>query len=196
MVKYAIVTVVLFCLALVVGCAGDKGPAEVAIKAAEEALNAAKTEAAKYVPDQLKKVEDALKAAKDNLAKGEYKAALDGAKDLAVKAKDLTAAAAAKKNELTKSWEELNAAIPKATEELKAKIDALSKAKKLPAGVDKAAVDAARAGYDEVVKASAEANEAFKAGNIAQAVEKGKGIKDRIAQLLAGLAGTAQTAKK
>jgi ABC-type transporter MlaC component len=59
MQKFATVTVLFFCLALVVACASDKGPAEVAIKAAEEAVNAVKAEAAKYVPDQLKKVEDA-----------------------------------------------------------------------------------------------------------------------------------------
>lgn len=193
---FAAVTVLFFCLALVAGCASDKGPAEVAIKAAEEALKSVKTEAAKYVPDDLKKFEDALKAAKDNFNKGDFKAALDGAKDLAAKAKDLGAAAAAKKTELTKSWEELNASIPKATEELKAKIDSLSKAKKLPAGVEKSALDAAKAGYDEVVKAAGEASEAFKAGNIADAVAKAKAIKDKVGELMASLAGGTETAKK
>src|SRR5512139_233900 len=183
MKRFATVTVLFFCLALVVACASDKGPAELAIKAAEEALNTVKAEASKYVPDQLKKVEDALKAAKDSFGKGDYKAALEGSKDLAAKAKDLAAAAAAKKAELTKSWDELSAGIPKAAEELKAKIDALSKAKKLPAGVEKSAVDAAKAGYDE-------------AGNVSDAVAKAKAVKDKLAGLMASLAGQAQAAKK
>jgi len=196
MKRFTTVTVLFFCLALVVACASDKGPAEVAIKAAEEAVNAVKAEAAKYVPDQLKKVEDALKAAKDNFGKGEYKAALDGAKDLAGKAKDLAAVAAAKKAELTKSWDELSAGVPKAAEELKAKIDSLSKAKKLPAGVEKSAVEAAKAGYDEAVKGAAEAMEVYKAGNLSEAVAKAKAIKDKIAELMASLGGQAQAAKK
>jgi uncharacterized phage infection (PIP) family protein YhgE len=196
MKSFAAITLVLFCLVLVAGCATDKGPAEVAIRAAEEAVKSVKTEAAKYVPDDLKKVEDALKAAKENFSKGDYKAALDGAKDLAAKAKDLAAAAATKKDELTKSWEELSAGIPKATDELKARIDSLSKAKKLPAGVDKSMLDAAKAGYDEAVKAAGEATEAFKAGNIADAVAKAKAIKDKVAELIASLSGGAQTAKK
>jgi uncharacterized phage infection (PIP) family protein YhgE len=196
MKSFAAITLVLFCLVLVAGCATDKGPAEVAIRAAEEAVKSVKTEAAKYVPDDLKKVEDALKAAKENFSKGDYKAALDGAKDLAAKAKDLAAAAAAKKDELTKSWEELSAGIPKATDELKARIDSLSKAKKLPAGVDKSMLDAAKAGYDEAVNAAGEATEAFKAGNIADAVAKAKAIKDKVAELIASLSGGAQTAKK
>lgn len=196
MKRFGRVTVLLFSLALVVACATDKGPADVAIKAAEEALNTVKTDAAKYVPDQLKKVEDALKAAKDNFAKGEYKAALEGSKDLAAKAKDLGAAAAAKKAELTKSWEELSAGIPKATDELKAKIETLSKAKKLPAGVEKSAVEAAKVGYDEAVKATGEAVEAFNAGNVADAVAKAKANKDKIAEVMASLAGQAQAGKK
>ncbi|MGD9578903.1 MAG: hypothetical protein AB7Y74_11670, partial [Syntrophorhabdus sp.] len=46
---------------LLVACgSGDKGPAEMAIKAAEEAFNASKTEAAKYVPDEVKSLEGTL----------------------------------------------------------------------------------------------------------------------------------------
>jgi hypothetical protein len=79
---------------------------------------------------------------------------------------------------------------------LKAKIDSLSKAKKLPAGVEKSAVEAAKAGYDEAVKGAAEAMEVFKAGNLSEAVAKAKAIKDKIAELMASLGGQAQTAKK
>ena len=129
----ALVVVGLFFVA----CSRDKGPAEAAIKAAEEALNASKAEAAKYIPGQIKGVEDALKAAKDSFAKGEYTAALNSAKDLAAKAKDLASAAAAKKDELTKSWEEMSGSVPKMVEAIKSKVEALSKSKKLPKGMNK-----------------------------------------------------------
>ena len=79
-------------------CASDQKPAEEAIKAAEAAIDSAKGEAVKYIPDQVKGLEDGLKAAKDALAKKDYKAVLSAAKDLPGKAKDLAAAAAAKKD--------------------------------------------------------------------------------------------------
>ena len=53
-----VAAVLLFALSL--GACGDKakGPAEAALKSAEEALNAVKTEAMKYVPDQVASTED------------------------------------------------------------------------------------------------------------------------------------------
>jgi len=65
----SVMVAVLFAAALG-ACSTAKAPAEQAIKAAEEALNASKAEAMKYIPDQVKSVEDALKVAKDSFAKG------------------------------------------------------------------------------------------------------------------------------
>ena len=77
--------------------AGDKGPAETALKAAEEAINVAKGEAGKYLPDQMSSLESALAAAKEKLNKGDYKAVLTDAPALTAKAQELASAAAAKK---------------------------------------------------------------------------------------------------
>jgi hypothetical protein len=55
---------------LAAGCASDKGPAEAALKAAEEAITATKGEAARYVPEQAKALEAALAAAKEKFGKG------------------------------------------------------------------------------------------------------------------------------
>jgi hypothetical protein len=179
----ALVMVALFFVA----CAGDKDPAGLAIKAAEEALNAVKAEAAKYVPDQLKGVEDALKAAKDNFAKKEYTAALNGAKDLAAKAKELGAAAAAKKAELAKAWESMSAELPKMVEAVKGKVEALAKSKKLPKGMDKAKVDGAKADLAGITQTWADAETAFKGGNLADALAKAKTVKDKVAEMMGTL---------
>ena len=170
-----------------VACSGDKDPAGLAIKAAEEALNAVKAEAAKYVPDQLKGVEDALKAAKDNFAKKEYTAALNGAKDLAAKAKELGAAAAAKKAELTKAWEGMSAELPKMVEAIKGKVEVLSKSKKLPKGMDKAKVDGAKADLAGITETWADAETAFKGGNLADALAKAKTVKDKATEMMGTL---------
>ena len=92
----SVVAVLLFAVALA-AYSNQKAPAEQAIKAAEEALNAAKGEAMKFVPDQVKSVEDALKAAKDTFTKGDYAGATSAANAVAAKAKDLVSASAAKK---------------------------------------------------------------------------------------------------
>lgn len=183
-------------MVLIASCASDKQPAETAIKAAEEAINAVKGDAAKYVPDQLKGVEDALKAAKDSAAKGDYKAALASAKDLPAKAKELGAAAQAKKAELTKSWEEMSASLPKTVEEIKAKIDALVKSKKLPAGMDKEKLEGAKTGYTEITDVWNQAMEAFKAGNVADALAKAKTVKEKAAEIMTNLGMKAPEAPK
>src|SRR5215471_13178957 len=103
-VKYAYIVLLA---AMVVACARDKEPAEAAIKAAGQAIDQIRGEASRYAPDQLKQLEDALKSAQDAFARKEYKAALDAASTLSAKAQDVAKAAAAKKAELTKSWEDL-----------------------------------------------------------------------------------------
>ena len=179
--------VLLGCALLLAACSRDKGPAQQAITAAEAALNAAQPEAAKYVPDQVQSVAGALQGAKDAFAKGDYTAALNGAKDLDAKAKALTTAAAAKKEELTKQWDELSASQPKTLELLQAKVTALQKAKKLPAGLDKAKLEEANASVAALTQEWAVASDAFKAGNLMEAVDKGKDSQAKSAELMTTL---------
>jgi translation initiation factor IF-2 len=181
------VAVILLFAGALGACSSAKAPAEQAIKAAEEALNASKAEAMKYVPDQVKGVEDALKAAKDTFAKGDYAGAASAATAVAAKAKDLASAAAARKAELTKSWEELSAGLQKTMADIQTRIDTLSKSKKLPKGLDKAKVDSAKSGLGEVSKAWDEANQAFNRGSLADALAKVKGAKEKANAIMSTL---------
>ena len=183
----ALIAVVLVGLMLVAGCSRDKEPAEAAIKAAEAAIGSAKAEAAKYVPDQVKGVEDALKAAKDAFEKKEYTQALNAAKDLPAKAKELAAAAAAKKDELTKSWEAMAGGLPKMVEAIKSRVDILSKSKKLPANLDKAKFEGAKSGLAEITQAWMDADSAYKGGNIADAVAKANAVKAKATEIMTTL---------
>ena len=108
--KLMVAVLALACCFGLTAC--SKGPAEAAIKAADEALVGVKADASLYVPDQFQAVEASLAAAKESFQKGDYKQALAGAKDIAAQAKDLAAAAAAKKEELGKSWDEMNDGVP------------------------------------------------------------------------------------
>jgi hypothetical protein len=181
------VAVAVLFAAAIGACSTAKGPAEQAIKAAEEALNASKAEAMKYIPDQVRSVEDALKAAKDSFAKGDYPAATSAATAVVAKAKDLASAAAAKKAELTKGWEEVSAALPKTIDDIKSRIAALSKGKTLPKGLDKAKFESAKSDLDEIGNAWNEANQAFQQGRLADALAKAKGAKEKAAEIMSTL---------
>ncbi len=190
----------LACVLLVAGlaaCNTDKGPAETAIKAGDDAIAAAAPEAEKYVPDQLAAAKDALAAAKDKFAKGEYKEALAAGTELATKAKDLVAATAAKKDELTKAWNDLAASLPQTVASIQAKIEELGKARKLPKGMDKAKLAQAQEGLAGITKAWDEASAAFTAGNLGEALGRASTLKEKGAEVMAllGMAPAAAPAE-
>lgn len=192
----SIIVAVLFAFSLA-ACSGGKAPAEQAIKAAEEAFNVAKGEAVKYVPDQAKAVEDALNAARDSFAKKDYAAATSAATSVAAKAKELVSAAAAKKTELTKGWEDLSSGLPKMLDAIKSRVDTLAKSKKLPANLDKAKFEGAQSGLAEVNKVWDEANNAYKEGNLADALAKATTVKEKAAEIMSTLGmQLPQTAQK
>lgn len=172
-------------LVALVGCTDPaKMPAEAAIKAGETAIESVRAEAAKYVPDQLKAVTDALARAKDQFAKADYKAALESAKDLAQKAKDLGVAAAAKKEALAKAWNEIAGSLPKMVEAIKSRTDILSKAKKLPAGLDARKLQAAKDGLASVTKAWEDASAKFKAGAVQDAIAGAAPLQAKAAEIM------------
>ena len=174
-------------LALAACESAEKAPAAAALSAAQTAIDAVKTEAMKYVPDQVKSVEDALATAKANFEKKDYKTALAGAQDVAAKAKELGAAAATKKAELTKSWEEVSNGVPRMAEAIKSRVDILSQSKKLPAGLDKAKVDDAKAGLASVNQSWTQASDAYKSGDVSSAVVKARAAKDKAVEIMTAL---------
>lgn len=188
MSKRLIFVIVAFACGLaLIACSTAKAPAEAAIKAADEALAGVKADAAQYIPDQLKGVEDALAAAKESFQKGEYEQALTGAKDLAGKAKDLVAAVAAKKDELAKSWQDMSAGLPGMVSAIQSRVNILSKSRKLPAGLDKGKFESAKTSLATITQALSEATNAFQGGNLMDAVDKGKAVKEKAVEIMAAL---------
>jgi hypothetical protein len=180
-------------LALALGaCSMDKKPAEEAIKAAVAAVDGVRAEGSKYASEQFAQLEGTLKSAQDAFAKGEYKAALEAANGIAAKAQEVTAAAAAKKDELTKSWEAFNAGIPQMMDAIKSRLDILSQAKKLPAGMDKDALASLQGGFDEAAKAFEDAKAAAAAGDLQVAIDAGTAIKAKGTEIATALGLQAQ----
>ena len=177
-------TIALCCLSLgllIAGCGMGKAPAQAAITAGEQALGAVKDEAMKYVPDQVAAIEKILADAQAAFDKSDYAAALNTAKDVPAKVKDLVTAIDAKKAELPKTWEDLSKEMPKLIAEAKAFV---AKAK----GADKAALETAKTDVKGLDAMWAKAQEAFKANNLIDAVNEATGIKGKIEQIKASLA--------
>ena len=169
---------------LLAACGGaEKEATEGAISAAQTAINAASSEAAKYVPDQLKLAQDTLQRAKNAWTKGDYSAALSGAKEATKKASDLVAAAAAKKQELMKDWTSLAESMPKSMEQIKARLDAYSHGARMPEGMDKSVLATAKDQYALLKQAWTDATAAAQRGNLGEAMQKAPGIKDMLAKL-------------
>lgn len=185
--RWCALTMVLVASVLLSACASDKVPAETALKAAESAVNATVAEASKYMPDEAKALQDSLNSLKDSFTKGDYKTVLAGAPDLTAKTKALADAAAAKKADLTKSWADVSGGLPKVLEAIQGRVDILSKAKTLPANLDKTAVDGAKTGLESMNKAWADAQASFSAGNLADALAKANALKGQAAEIMTKL---------
>jgi hypothetical protein len=178
---------VLAAAVLLAGCGSEKAPAEQAIKAAEDAFNAAKAEAVKYVPDQVKSVESAIASIKDKFGKGDYKAVLAEAGAIPGKVKELTAAATAKKEELTKAWGSMSEGLPKVVEAIQSRVDILSKTKKLPANLTAEKFEQAKSGLAAIQQEWGQAQEAFKGANLTDALAKAGGVKAKAKEVLEAL---------
>lgn len=189
--------VITICVSIVmlIACTSYKGPAEQAIKAAEEAINATKAEAVKYVPDQVKSLESALAEAKDKFTKGEYEAAINEAQSLVGKVKGVVEAAKTKKEELTKNWTDLSQGLPKMVEAIQSRVDILSKSKKLPANLTDEKFAEAKSGLTTAKEEWAKALESFKAGNLTDAVSVANSVKGKTLNIMEilGMSVTADT---
>src|SRR5262249_4445471 len=177
----------LLSVPILAGCASNKGPAEAAIKTAEEAVSATVAEASKYVPDQAKSLQTALAAVKGKVAKGEYTVVLNDARSLTDKTKEVASAASAKKAELAKAWEDLSAGMPKVLDAIKGRVDILSKSKKLPANLTAEKFASAKSGLDEMTQQWTAATGSASSGNLMDAITKGTAVKTRAAEVLTTL---------
>jgi predicted small lipoprotein YifL len=184
------ITAVALCCVALVACS-QKGPAEAALKAAETSMNKVEAaEGARYAPEETKGLLASFTAAQEAFNKGDYKTSLEVAQGIPAKANDVVAAVAAKKDELGKAWAGLSG-VPAMVDQIKAKVEALSAMKKLPKGMDASKLEAAKASLADIMKTMGEASEAFKSGNLMDAVTKGNAVKAKVSDEMAALGLTA-----
>ena len=112
---------------------------------------------------------------------------IQGSQGLWARAKDLTTAVAAKKDELAKTWQEMSGDFPEMVKTIQSRIDILSKSRRLPAGLDKNKFESVKASLTTVTQNMDEASNAFKGGNLMDAVNKAKASKDKAAEIMTAL---------
>ena len=168
-------------------CASQKVPAENALKAAESAWAAISAEANRYVPDQAKGIEDALASARKAMTGGEYEAVIKEATDLPAKIADVEKALNEKKGEWNAAWKTLESALGSGLVAVRAKVDELVAARRLPAGVDKATVEGAQTALTNAEQALADAQNAFLGADYVGALAKANQVKANLIQVATDL---------
>ncbi len=181
------VVVVIVLGMLLAACSISKEPAEKSIRSAENAFNAVKGEALKYAPVETQEVEKAIAEAKDKYDRKEYEAAFKAATALPDRINQLVTIAAVRKAEWVKNWESVNKDLSAMTEALQARIEELSRRRKLPAGIDKAKLEEARAALPALAQMWTDAKETWAAGRMTEAITKAKSTRDKAVEVMTGL---------
>jgi hypothetical protein len=190
---------VKFLAALVAGlvlaaCANQQEPAKKLLGDVEAAITAAGADAQQYAPEQAASVNQKLADLKAAFDKQDYQTVITGGPALLAEAKGLADSAAAKKKEaleaLNTQWTALSASVPQQVAAIEAQLTTIAKTKKLPKGVTKDGVAAAKAGLGELKSGWSEATTSFGAGNLQAALDKAKGVKAKADEMAAALGVT------
>lgn len=181
------VSAVVLAVSLAAACASQKGPAEVALKVAQDAWAAVSAEATKYVPDQAKGIDEALKAAQDLFAKGDYANVIKDAGAIPGKITEIQKTIQTKKDEWTAAWRTLDSALGSGLTAVQTKVDEIVTTKKMPKGVEKAAVEGAQAALATAQQTFADAKTAFGEGNYEAALAKANDVKTALAKIMTDL---------
>ena len=188
MMKQGMKIVVLIVLGLfIAGCSISKEPAEKAIKSAEGVFNAIKGEAMKYAAVETQAVEKAILAAKDKYDRNEYDAAFKLATELPDQINQLAALSGTRKTEWLKGWESVSKELSSMLDALQARVEELSKRKKLPPGVDRAKIEEVRAAQAALAQAWTEAKNTQAAGDLIDAVTKAKATREKTVEAMTAL---------
>jgi hypothetical protein len=182
---------VMILLGLVLtACSPQKDPAQKMIADIESATDAAGPDAAKYVPDQLTDVQNKLGGLKGSFDKKDYKTVLQDGPPVLSAAQGLEGAATAKKDLITRGfndqWAALASTLPGNASSIQSRIDFLSKRenKKLASGVD---LNEARLDLTDAEAIWTKAEDAHSQGNLEESVTIAKSAQSKLAAVAASM---------
>ena len=175
-------------------CSNQKEPAERAFAKVQSSLDEFHADAEKYASEELKDVDADVANMKKNLDSQDYGQVVMSAPSVSSSINSLKQTVEQRKADAEQmmaaaqtEWNDLSASVPKAVESLQAKVDQLSKSRKLPKGMDKAGFDAAKTDFESLKTDWTQASSDFAAGKVAEAVRKARAIKARGDELMTKL---------
>lgn len=169
---------------MMAACTG-KGTAQSVIAQADGALDQVKESAAVYAPEELKTAQGTLDHMHASFKSKDYKlvaADVPAFNQQIVALNDAVAQKTADAANATSEWNTLNETVPKAVEEVQAKVDSL-KPNALPKDVTKEELETAKTDLVTAKATLAEAQAAATAGNPTEAVEKAKVVQAKVEEL-------------
>ena len=174
-------------LLLFAACKDLKTPAQQALDSVTAAVNAVTDTATIYAPQELAKVQNALTGLQQAFGLKEYQKVIDQAPQLLGQVDALKGAVEARKSELGTAWSALTSGLPGVVDAIKSRVDILSQAKKLPAGMTPDMLASAQQGLADMTAAWGAATAAASADNLVDAVAKGDQVKSMAAQVMTSL---------
>ncbi len=170
----------------------QKDPAQEAITAAENALNAVYEDAAKYVPERYAEVKKDLETARAAFKEERYPDAIAAVRNVPAEAETLAQEAAAAKAkriaELNAEWARMSGTLPDVLAGIGGRLEELGKLRKRPEGMDRQLLDEAGAALASARSAWEEAGAAQARDDLETAVSKARDA-EGMAQDLVGRLG-------
>jgi len=162
------------------GCQG-RGTAEGVIGQAEGVISQVKDQAAVSAPNELKQAEATLAHMKQNYEEREYQAVIDEVPQFNAQIEAMKTTATAN-NAAAAEWNSLNTEVPKAIEEIQARVDSI-KPNALPKDVTKEELDTAKTELETMKSTWAEATAAATAGKAMEATDKARVVQAKAEEL-------------
>lgn len=183
--------IALIALTTILAACSRKEPAENAQARVESALSEVRTDAQQYASEQLQAVDTRIQGVKEQMAKEDWNNALAAwnsvhrdVEALKTSVAEAKAEAEAMHAAAQTEWNELSASVPPLVEKLQARVDQLDKTRKYPKGMDKAAFEAAKSGFESLKTEWTEATSEFSAGRGPDAVRKARSAKQKAENLI------------
>jgi hypothetical protein len=178
--------------AVVLAACSQKDPANEAIEAAANALNAVYEDAQKYVPGRYAEVKGKLDSARKAFDEERYADAIAAVKDVPAEAEALAKEAATAREKhiagLNADWARIEGSLPDLLAGIGGRLEELGRMRRLPEGMDRQLLEEAKAAFESAKAAWDEAASQHANGDLEAAVSTAKGA-EGMAQDLVGRLG-------
>lgn len=182
--RHHILLPLLAAAVLATGCSQQKQNATKVLEGVETKLAAIKADAEKYAPAGLKGIESQLERMHTSIKNEEYNDVIAGAPQLNKAVDSLESAVVAGKKQVQAAlaaakteWASLSVEVPKMVDDIQARVDELSKQKRLPWGLNKDEFAEAKSEFETMKTQWTEASSDFDSGKQVEAVEKARAAK-------------------